>query len=95
MIQEYVGFQNNADMIFRILIVLLFIHIISFITEYVRYKEMNVSINCYKKHHIRDRVFLLIAIDILLVFINLCWIVFEWIMTGNINGFISFYQTVL
>lgn len=79
-------------MLFRFLIVLLFLHIISFITEYVRYKEMNVSIHCYKKHHMRDRVFLLIALDILLVFINLSWIVFEWIITGNINGFISFYQ---
>lgn len=82
-------------MIFRFLIVLLFLHIISFITEYVRYKEMNVSINCYKEHHIRDRVFLLIALDILCVSFNLFWIVVEWITTGNINEFISFYQTYL
>ena len=82
-------------MIFRFLIVLLFLHIISFITEYVRYKEMNVSINCYKKHHMRDRGFLIIALDILCVSINLFWIVIEWIVTGNINGFISFYQTYL
>lgn len=82
-------------MIFRLLIVLLFIHIISFITEYVRYKEMNVSINCYKKYHMRDRIFIVIALDILCVSINLLWIVFEWIATGNINGFISFYQTLL
>lgn len=82
-------------MIFRFLIVLLFLHIISFITEYVRYKEMNVSINCYKKHHMRDRVFLLIALDILFVSFNLFWIVIEWIVTGDINGFISFYQTYL
>lgn len=83
-------------MLFRFLIVLLFIHnIISFITEYVRYKKMNVSINCYKKHHIRDRVFITIALDIICVFTNLFWIVIEWIATGNINGFISFYQTYL
>lgn len=82
-------------MLFRFLIVLLFLHIISFITEYVRYKEMNVSINCYKKHHVRDRIFIVIAIDIVCVFINLFWIVLEWIVTGNINGFISFYQTYL
>ena len=82
-------------MIFRFLIVLLFLHIICFITEYVRYKEMNVSINCYKKHHTRDRVFLLIAIDIICVSFNLFWIVVEWIATGNINEFISFYQTYL
>lgn len=82
-------------MIFRFLIVLLFLHIICFITEYVRYKEMNVSINCYKKHHIRDRVFLLIAMDVLCVSFNLFWIVVEWIVTGNINEFISFYQTYL
>lgn len=82
-------------MIFIFLIVLLFLHIISFITEYVRYKEMNVSINCYKKHHMRDHVFLLIALDILCVSFNLFWIVIEWIVTGNINGFICFYQTYL
>lgn len=56
---------------------------------------MNVSINCYKKHHIRDRVFITIGLDIVCVFMNLFWIVFEWIVTGNINGFISFYQTYL
>lgn len=82
-------------MIFRFLTVLLFLHIISFITEYVRYKEMNVSINCYKKHHIRDHVFLLIALDILCISINFFCIVIEWIATGNINEFISFYQTYL
>lgn len=82
-------------MLFRFLIVLLFLHIISFITEYVRYKEMNVSINCYKKHHMRDRVFLLIALDIVLVSINLFCIVVEWIVTGNIREFIEFYQTYL
>lgn len=82
-------------MIFRFLIVLLFLHTISFIIEYVRYKEMNVSINCYKEHHIRDHVFLLIAFDVFFVFINIFWIVVEWIVTGNINGFISFYQTDL
>lgn len=82
-------------MIFRFLIVLLFLHIISFITEYVRYKEMNVSINCYMRHHARDRIFLLIEIDILCVCVNLFWMVLEWIVTGNINGFISFYQTYL
>ena len=43
----------------------------------------------------RDRIFLLIALDILCVSINLFWIVIEWIVTGNINGFISFYQTYL
>lgn len=67
--QRFIGLKNNTVMIFRFLIVLLFLHIICFITEYVRYKEMNVSINCYKKHHIRDRVFLVIAIDILCVFL--------------------------
>lgn len=82
-------------MIFRFLIVLLFLHIICFITEYVRWKEMNVSINCYKEHHIRDRIIILIALDILCVSINLFWIVFEWIVTGNINGFISFYLSTL
>lgn len=82
-------------MIFRFLIVLLFIHIISFITEYVRYKEMNVSINCYMRHHVRDRVFLLCALDFICVLFNLFWIVVEWIATGNINEFISFYQTYL
>lgn len=82
-------------MIFRFLIVLLFLHIICFITEYVRYKEMNVSVNCYKKHHMMDRVFLIIATDILCVCINLFWIVFEWIVTGNINEFISFYLSTL
>lgn len=82
-------------MIFRFLIVFLSLNIISFITEYVRYKEMNVSINCYKKHHIRDRAFLVIAFDIICVSINLLWIVLEWITTGNIKCFISFYQTYL
>lgn len=82
-------------MLLRFLTILLFIHIITFITEYVRYKEINVSINCYRKHHMRDRVFLVIALDILCVSINLSWIVIEWIVTGNINGFISFYQTYL
>lgn len=43
----------------------------------------------------RDRVFLLIALDILCVSFNLFWIVIEWIETGNINEFISFYQTYL
>lgn len=82
-------------MIFRFLIVLLFIHIISFINEYVKYKVMNVSINCYKKHHISYSFLILIALDILCVCFNLFWIVIEWITNGNINGFISFYQTYL
>lgn len=82
-------------MLLRFLIVLLFIHIISFITEYVRYKEMNVSINCYMRHHVRDRIFLLIALDILCVSFNLFLMIIDWIVTGNINVFISFYQTYL
>lgn len=82
-------------MLFRFLIVLLFLHIIFFIIEYVRYKVMDVRINCYIKHHISYSVLLLIALDFLCVFFNLFWIVVEWIETGNINEFISFYQTHL
>lgn len=82
-------------MLFRFLIVLLLAHIIVFVTEFKRYKEMDVTINCYIHHHVRDRFFLICAVDIVLGIFNLFWIVCEWIVTGNISEFIAFYKSLL
>ena len=82
-------------MLVRIIIVLLLVHIIVIIPEFIRFKKMRVTIKCYLKYHVRDRIFLLFALDIIIVFLNLSWITLDWIITGNINEFIEFYQIYL